>query len=104
MARHIPVPSSVAGNASPPVSIARARVRAAIRLVEAAAGDADLGSATPSAIAGAIRGARQALGADPEPNTAEAARLLKEALDAVEDGLPPDVTGALLVRAARLLR
>jgi hypothetical protein len=98
------VPSSVAGSASSPTSIARARVRTAIRLVEAAAGDADLGSVTPSAIAAAIRGARQPLGSDPEPPAADAARLLQEALDAVEDGLPPDVTGALLDRAARLLR
>lgn len=85
--------------------MARARVRAAIRLVEAAAGDADLGSVTPSAIAAAIREARNVLGADlPQSPAGEAARLLEEALDTVQDGLPPDVTEVLLDRAARLLR
>lgn len=97
--------SSVTGSAIAPVSVARARIRAAIRLVEAAAGDADLGSVTPSAIAAAIREARQALGASPPtPPTGEAARLLGDALDTVEDGLPPDVTEVLLDRARRLLR
>lgn len=98
------VRSSVARIASSPASTARTRVRTAIRLVEAAAGDADLGSVTPSAIAAAIRGAREALSADSRPVAAEAGRLLGEALDTVEDGLPPDVTEALLDRAARLLR
>ena len=80
-------------------------MRAAIRLVEAAAGDADLGSVTPSAIAAAIRKARRALATGPStPPAAEAAKLLDEALDTVEDGLPPDVTEVLLDRAARLLR
>lgn len=80
-------------------------MRAAIRLVEAAAGDADLGSVTPSAIAAAIREARRALGAGAStPPVAEAAKLLEEALDTVEDGLPPDVTEVLLDRAVRLLR
>ena len=80
-------------------------MRAAIRLVEAAAGDADLGSVTPSAIAVAIRHARDALGAaPPSPSKEEAARLLEEALDTVQDGLPPDVTEILLDRAERLLR
>lgn len=79
-------------------------MRAAIRLVEAAAGDADLGSVTPSAIATAIQEAQQALiksGAEP---AGETARLLEEALESVQDGLAPDVTEALLDRAARLLR
>lgn len=96
--------SSVAAGGSSPTSTARARLRAAIRLVEAAAGDADLGSVTPSAIAAAIRAARQALSSDPGSTAVEASRLLQEALDSVEDGLPPDVTQALLDRAARLLR
>ncbi len=98
------VPSSVAGAASSPAATARARLRTAIRLVEAAAGDADLGSVTPSAIAAAIGGARQALSSHPGPTAGEASRLLQEALESVEDGLPPDVTEALLDRAARLLR
>jgi hypothetical protein len=104
MAHRVRVASSVAGSGSSPVSTARARVRTAIRLVEAAAGDADLGSVTPSAIAASIRSARLAVGPDAGPGAAEASRLLQEALDSVEDGLPPDVTEALLDRAARLLR
>ena len=104
MAHRVRVPSSVAGSGSSSVSTARARVRAAIRLVEAAAGDADLGSVTPSAIAASIRSARLALSPDAGPSAGEASRLLQEALDSVEDGLPPDVTQALLDRAARLLR
>lgn len=99
------VRSSVTGSPSSAASSARARVRAAIRLVEAAAGDADLGSVTPSGIAGAIREARRVLGAGPATAPlSEAARLLEEALDTVQDGLPPDVTEILLGRAERLLR
>lgn len=79
-------------------------MRVAIRLLEAAAGDADLGSVTPSAIATAIREARRALISEEPPVAPEASRLLKEALETVEDGLPPDVTQALLDRAVRLLR
>lgn len=93
------------GSASSPASVARVRVRAAIRLVEGAAGSADLGSVTPSAIAAAIRDARRALGREPLPAPlGQAARLLEEALDTVQDGLPPDVTEVLLDRAAGLLR
>lgn len=99
------VRSSVTGSAASAASIARTRVRTAIRLVEAAAGDADLGSVTPSAIADAIRAAHSALVAGPpSPAATEAAKLLQEALDTVEDGLPPDVTEVLLDRAAHLLR
>ncbi len=97
--------SSLTRSAASPTSVARARVRAAIRLVEAAAGDADLGSVTPSAIAAAIREARRALDTGAlTPSTAEVAKLLQEALETVEDGLPPDVTEVLLDRAERLLR
>ncbi|MBO0703450.1 MAG: hypothetical protein J2P38_10990 [Candidatus Dormibacteraeota bacterium] len=94
----------MAASASPATTAARGRIRAAIRLVEAAAGDADLGSVTPSAIASAIREARRALGPVTGAAAEEASRLLREALETVEDGLPPDVTEALLDRASHLLR
>lgn len=85
-----------------PVSVARSRVRAAVRLLEAAADDADLGQVTPSAIAAAIRSARQGVLA--AGLSAGVAGLLDEALESVEDGLPPDVTETFLDRADRLLR
>ncbi|MFZ0215635.1 MAG: hypothetical protein WAM30_06785 [Candidatus Dormiibacterota bacterium] len=81
-------------------TLARGRIKEAIRLANAAAADADDEGVTPSAIAQAIEAARRALGAAADPRVEE---LLREARDSVDDGLPPDTTSALLYRAASRL-
>jgi hypothetical protein len=71
-------------------------VRRALALLDAVADDADDEEITPSAIAEAIRDAREAPDVARMAGAARVQRFLGEALDAVSDGMPADYVAMIL--------
>ena len=79
-------------------------VRRALALLEAVADGADDEEITPSAIAEAIRDAREAPDLERMPGRARVQRFLGEALDAVSDGMPGDYSAMILYAALGAIR
>jgi len=79
-------------------------VRRALALLEAVSDGADDEEITPSAIAEAIRDAREAPDLDRMAGRARVQRFLGKALDAVSDNMPGDYVAMILYAALGAIR